>query len=247
MPKAKTSTSPSDLTLHIDLSFEALMSLFAEIGSGVNKQLDAGTVEERSLAEVETQEAAMRALTEGEEREIVQRRDQIVEMLFAIEERAKRIRRTVQNAEALARRYEKFGKNLEQSIFLGMLNGNIEVIEGELHRFKLYRAPDRLEITDETAVPDEYRIPDEVMQLHFALAGAIGQLKCLRTMIGEMTDNENANPNQVNEHIAQLEKVLELNQGSFEINKDKLKEDLEAGKTILGCYLETDRKVLNVK
>jgi len=164
MPKTKT--SPSDLTIHVDLSFEALMALFKEIGEGVTKQLDAGTVEERSAAEVETREAVMRTLTEGEQAQIVERRDQIVEMLFAIEERAKRIRRTVQNAEKLARRYESFGKNLEQSVFLGMLNANIEVIEGELHRFKLYKAPNKLEIIDESTIPEEFFVtPEPVRKL----------------------------------------------------------------------------------
>lgn len=227
-------------TIGINVSLEVLMQTFQGFVNGVERQIAAENDEQLTSAKGESRAALQAVLTEE-----VSRRDQLVSLLSALEERAQRIRKTVSKAEKLARHYEAFVKNMEGSIELYMIEQNIGEITGEMHRFKLYKGVDQLQVED-NLVPAEYRkFPLEHRMAEALRAGRAALVTMIKSSQTEFTNTPESYPT-----VAQIDRVLaevgpESSLGSPD--KDKITAALKAGKEVAGCFMLTERRRLDVK
>lgn len=226
--KAAKKGGVAPMPLAMDLSLESLTALFTEFVSGINRQDELEKEEEKAAARQESVQSAGSLLNIGEKTELAVRRDNLVELLNAIEERELRIRKTVKNAELIARHYAAFGKNLKDSILLAMIELGLQEAQGHVHRFAVHKQPDLLVITDERAIPEEFfeRKPD-LFYVAVVIAAQLGLDENRQQQVVDCLQT----------HIA-TEIVL---------NKDLVRAKLEAGKTVPGATIEKNRKRLDVK
>lgn len=226
--KAAKKEEIQPMPLAIDTSLESLMTLFNEFVTGINRQDELEKDEEKAAAKNQNVQNAAITLTVGEKAELAVRRDNLVELLNAIEERELRIRKTVKNAELIARRYAAFTKNLKDSILMAMIELGLKEAQGNVHRFALHKQPDLLIITDERQIPEEFfdlkpNLP--------AIAGEIASLLSLGI-----------------EDAARVQEYLEKSIPTERVlNKERLEAKLALGETIPGATIEKDRKRLDVK
>ncbi|HXP82614.1 MAG TPA: siphovirus Gp157 family protein [Verrucomicrobiae bacterium] len=226
--KAAQKEALAPMPLAVDLSLESLTALFTEFVTGINRQDELEKDEEKAAAKDQNVRDAGSLLAVGEKNELAVRRDNLVELLNAIEERELRIRKTVKNAELIARHYAAFNKNLNDSLLLAMIELGIQEAQGNVHRFALHKQPDLLIITDERQIPEKFfdRTPD---------------LELISTKIAELQSlNETAH--------AQVLECLEANiPTTIVLNKDRVAVAIAAGKEVPGAMIEQNRKRLDVK
>jgi Siphovirus Gp157 len=231
--KAAQKEALAPMPLAVDLSLESLTALFTEFVAGINRQDELEKEEEKAAAKDQNVQAAGSLLNAGENTELAVRRDNLVELLNAIDERELRIRKTVKNAELIARHYAAFSKNLKDSILLAMIELGIKEAQGNVHRFALHKQPDLLVITDERQIPEEFfdRVPD---------------LPNLAVDIISLSPGEEMEDGR-------FHKVLELLKSRVTVervlNKERLLDRLTLGDgvTVPGAIVEKDRKRLDVK
>jgi hypothetical protein len=227
MPKtAKAELAP--MPLEVNLSLESLTQLFSEYMAGIERQEEIEDAEEKSKALATSVRNAADVLTLGEKDAIVARRDNLVELIFAIEERELRIRKTVKSAELIARHYAAFNKNLKDSLLLAMIEKGIDRAEGNVHRLALYKQPDQLVILNEREIPEEFF--DQVPNIQDIVSG-----------IFRLTSIDDEKLELIHDFLtSQLhpERVL---------NKDRVKEALAAGMAVPGAMLEVNRRRIDIK
>ena len=85
--KAAKKEEIQPMPLAIDTSLESLMTLFNEFVTGINRQDELEKDEEKAAAKNQNVQNAAITLTVGEKAELAVRRDNLVELLNAIEER----------------------------------------------------------------------------------------------------------------------------------------------------------------
>lgn len=228
-------------TIGTSLSLETLLENLQGFADGVMRQLEAVDDETRAAAKAETNIALAEALAND-----ITKRDQLIELRGAIEERALRIRKTVQNAEKMARHYEALVKAMDSSVELFMVEQQINEIAGQLHRFKVMKQPDQLQITQEVLVPMTYR----KFPLEWRMAEALKAAKSAIETLLKMTQSEFSLNVSSYPVIQQIDKVLlevgpEASAGTPD--KDKIMVDLQAEKEIPGCFILRGRVRLDVK
>lgn len=236
MKAAKRTTEALSLAdSGIDTSLENLSQIFSELTEGVAAQLSAETDQQRALADAKVKTAVQEALV---------KRDQLIEYRGAIVEREQRIRKTVQVAEALARRYKAFVSNLDSSIYQYMTEAKIDRIEGTIHRFAIHKQPDELQISDMSLLPDKYII----------LEPWFHALKTCKKLLGEilasMPSGAWCSAGSPSIDLVALDTAIDLilsNPVPCKPNKDKIIADLQAGVEIPGAFILKDRTRLDVK
>ncbi len=224
----------------LDLSLETLMETFKDLAEGVERQLAAENDEGLAAARGDAA-AALAAIIATE----TEKRDQLVEFMGALEERAGRIRKTVRKAELLARHYESFCNGIESSMLLYMTEKGIAEVNGKLHRFKVYKNPDALQI-EENKIPPEYRkFPLEHQLAEVLRAARAALLVMLKSTASEFQNRPEAYP-----LIPQIDGVLAkvpADAALGSVDKDKVEAALKAGKEIAGATILKDRKRLDIK
>jgi Siphovirus Gp157 len=224
----------------LDLSLETMMETFKGLAEGVERQIAAENDEDLVAARGDSAKAL-----EGIIAEETERRDQLVQFMGALEERAMRIRKTVQRAEKLARHYEAFNKGVESSLLLYMTENNIAEINGKFHRFKVYKNPDQLQL-EENKIPMEFRKFPLDHRLGVVLRAARTALATLvRASVSEFQNNPDAYP-----VICQIDAVLHEIPADSSLgspDKDKIEAALKAKRDVPGATILTDRKRLDIK
>lgn len=224
----------------LDLSLEVLMETFKGLAEGVERQLAAE--DDEGLAAARGDSAGALASIMAAETE---RRDQLVEFMGALEERADRIRKTVAKAEKLARHYESFCRGIESSMLLYMTERGVAEVNGKMHRFKVYKNPDALQI-DETKIPMEYRkFPLEHRMAEVLRAARAAILTMLKSTASEFQNRPEAYPliPLIDGILAQVPADAAL--GS--VDKEKVETALKAKIQVPGATILTDRRRLDIK
>ena len=224
----------------LDLSLETLMETFKDLAEGVERQLAAENDEGLAAARGDSA-TALAAIIATE----TEKRDQLVEFMGALEERAGRIRKTVRKAETLARHYESFCNGIESSMLLYMTEKGLVEVNGKMHRFKVYKNPDALQI-DETKIPMEYRKFPLEHRMAEVLRAARGALVImLKSTASEFQNRPEAYPliPQIDAILAQVPADAAL--GS--VDKDKIEAALKDKKEVPGVTVLKDRKRLDIK
>ena len=238
MAKAK----PDALDVHevgLDLSLESLMDTFKDLAEGVERQL--GAENDESLAAARGDSASALAAIIATE---IEKRDQLVEFMGALEERAGRIRKTVAKAEKLARHYESFCKGVESSMLIYMTDKGLAEVNGKFHRFKIYKNPDALQI-DETKIPMEYR----KFPLEHRLAVVLRAARAALVIMLKSTASEFQNRPEAYPLIPQIDGILAqvpADAALGSVDKDKIEAALKAGTEIAGANILKDRKRLSI-
>jgi hypothetical protein len=224
------------LPLAVDLSLESLNALFTEFVAGINRQEELEKEEDKALAKSQSVQDAGSLLTVGEKTELAVRRDNLAELLNAIEERELRIRKTVRNAELIARHYAAFTKNLKDSLLLAMIEMGLQEAQGNVHRFAVHKQPDLFIVTDERQIPEKFfdRKPD-LPQVAEKILGLIGII-----IMGELITDEQGK--------AMILECLETHiPTEISLNKERVHAAIAAGEEVPGAMVEKNRKRLDVK
>jgi len=97
-------------------------------------------------------------LAMGEEDDEVNlaRRDRLAELLEVLTSQADRIRKFVRVAEERARHEEAKVNRIKWSLQVWMLCRGVKEIPGLIHRFAIHKQPDRVMISAESQIPEEY-------------------------------------------------------------------------------------------
>lgn len=232
--KAQKKEELAPLPLSVDLSLESLTALFTEFVSGINRQDELEKDEEKAEAKNQNVQTAGNLLAVGEKAELAVRRDNLVELLNAIEERELRIRKTVKNAELIARHYAAFTKNLKDSILLAMIEMDLQEAQGHIHRFAVHKQPDLLVITDERQIPEEYF--DRKPNLEKAANRIAGVLST--------GSSHSFSENEIRTIVDCLRTDIPT---EIVLNKEKVQAALAMGEEVPGAVIEKNRKRLDVK
>lgn len=224
----------------IDLSLEVLMETFKDLAEGVERQIAAENDEGLAAARGDSAKALEAVVTEE-----IQKRDQLVEFMAALTERAGRIRRTVASAEKLARHYEAFCKGVESSMLIYMTEKGLTEVNGKFHRFKVYKNPDVLQI-DETRLPMEYRkFPLDYRLGEVLKAARAALMTLLKASASEFQNTPEAYPTICTIDVILREIPAESALGSAD--KDRIEAVLKAKREVPGATILTDRKRLDIK
>lgn len=160
MAKAVAKATTEVIPIVDALPLEALAEMFFDFVQSVEKQIDAETDQQRIELQTATTpavEAALQPKATKEELEAAKtKRDACIALIFALEGQETRLRQAVKNAELLARRFKSRAAYLTSSIEIYMRDQQIDEIQGFMHRFKFYKQPDRLQITNEAEIPAEF-------------------------------------------------------------------------------------------
>lgn len=224
----------------LDLSLETLMETFKDLAEGVERQIAAENDESLAAARGDSAKALEDILVVETEK-----RDQLVEFMAALEERAGRIRKTVAKAEKLARHYEAFCRGVESSMLIYMTERGITEVNGKFHRFKVYKNPDTLQI-DETRLPMEYR----KFSLDFRMAQCLREARTAIVTMLQSTASEFHNKPEAYPLIPKIDALLAQLPPDTALgvaDKDKIEADLKAKKEVPGATILTDRKRLDIK
>lgn len=238
---AKAKADALDLAeIGTDLSLETLMDTFQALAQGVESQLAAENEESLANARGESAKALEDLITTE-----TARRDQLVELIAAVEEREARIRKTVAGAEKIARHYAAFVNGLKYSVNLYMTEKGISEINGKFHRFKLMGQPDALQL-DENAIPMEYRkFPLEHRLAETLRTARASILTMLKSTASEFQNRPEAYPvvEQIDRILAEVPAEVSLGTP----DKDKIEATLRAKRDVPGAALLTGRKRLDIK
>lgn len=226
MAKVK-SANPSEqseknaIVLQAGLSIEDLQRELAPFMESVNKQFEAEKPEEMENSALAAQKA-IGSIMLAPGHQTLEVRDRIAELYFAFGNLAARIRSSVQQAENMARRQERFAEIIRSNIEAWMLNSwDAKRITGAYREFRITKNPDKVMVVDEAQIPEEYfdEVPATKVLNKSRLAEA---LKANNEMIQEATKL------------------------AADLPAGKLEEIVKAH-TIPGAILETNRTRLDIK
>jgi hypothetical protein len=238
---AKAKADALDVSeIGLDTSLESLMTTFQALAQGVESQLAAENEEGLAVARGESAKALEAIITEE-----TARRDQLVELMAAVEEREQRIRKTVAGAEKIARHYAAFVNGLKYSVSLYMTEKGISEINGKFHRFKLMGQPDQLQL-DENAIPMEYRkFPLEHRMAEMLREARASILTMLKSTASEFQNRPEAYP--VVEKIDAILKEVPAEASLGTPDKEKITAAIQAKRDVPGAALLTGRRRLDIK
>ena len=138
------------LTIYLDR--DKLIEKFREFWADAEEQVSA---EEQGLERIEDAPDTLGFLT-GPREQWAETRDQLAALIQTQKARIECVRKHVQAAEKLARHEQAVLNYVLNSIEAHMLCGGLARIEGNLSSFSLRKQPDKLIVSNEAAIPEEY-------------------------------------------------------------------------------------------
>lgn len=157
---AKQSEQPekNQIVLQSGLSIEDLSREMAPFMESVNQQLESDDPAMQETAAIFAREFVGAKMTiSGHPTDALVVRDRIAELYFAYLDLAKRIRGAVQQAEAMARRQERFAEIIRSNIEAWMLTSwDAKKITGTYREFRITKNPDKVMVLDESKIPAEF-------------------------------------------------------------------------------------------
>ena len=146
---------PEPIVLQSGLSIEDLSKEMGPFMASVNDQLEFEDPAVQEIAAADARDFVGVLLTS--EKQGLAARDRLAELYFAFINLAKRIRAGVQQAEAMARRQERFAEIIRGNIEAWMLTSwDAKRITGNYREFRITKNPDKVMVIDEALIPTEY-------------------------------------------------------------------------------------------
>ncbi len=152
MPKREAPDIPNAALI----SREQLSAEFADLVSAVDEEIQSESLRAELPPEIVEDVAAALGDFDRDGQRAIEKRDRLAELILAIEAHEQRLRDHVKRAENAARHAHSLASGIRWSLLTYMQMRGIKSIPGEISRFAVASNPDRLVISDESAIPDEF-------------------------------------------------------------------------------------------